>query len=101
MNDVVYVEKGGEIIPKITAVDLSKRKKDSIPFNFIERCPECDSELERDQGEAHHYCLNNNSCPPQIKGKITHFIGRKKMNIEGIGEEIKRDLLQRIHLPID
>ena len=92
LNDVVYVEKGGEIIPKITAVDLSKRKKDSIPFNFIERCPECDSELERDQGEAHHYCLNNNSCPPQIKGKITHFIGRKQMNIEGIGEETVEQL---------
>ena len=92
LNDVVYVEKGGEIIPKITAVDLSKRKKDSIPFNFIERCPECDSELERDQGEAHHYCFNNNSCPPQIKGKITHFIGRKQMNIEGIGEETVEQL---------
>ena len=92
LNDVVYVEKGGEIIPKITAVDLSKRKKDSIPFNFIERCPECDSELERDQGEAHHYCLNINSCPPQIKGKITHFIGRKQMNIEGIGEETVEQL---------
>lgn len=87
INDVVYVEKGGEIIPKITAVDLSNRKEENMPVKFIENCPECNSILVRDDGEAHHYCLNSTLCPPQIKGKIVHFIGRKQMNIDGIGEE--------------
>ena len=87
INDVVYVEKGGEIIPKITAVDLSNRKEENMPIKFIENCPECNSILVRDDGEAHHYCLNSTLCPPQIKGKIVHFIGRKQMNIDGIGEE--------------
>ena len=87
INDTVFVEKGGEIIPKITGVDISKRNTNSSKFVFSSKCPECASELVRDQGEAHHYCLNSNLCPPQIKGKIIHFIGRKQLNIDGIGQE--------------
>ena len=87
INDIVFVEKGGEIIPKITGVDHSKRNANSSKFVFSSKCPECASELVRDQGEAHHYCLNSNLCPPQIKGKIIHFIGRKQLNIDGIGQE--------------
>ena len=87
INDSVFVEKGGEIIPKITGVDLSKRNTNSSKFVFSSKCPECSSELVRDEGEAHHYCLNSNLCPPQIKGKIIHFIGRKQLNIDGIGQE--------------
>ena len=87
INDTVFVEKGGEIIPKITGVDISKRNANSDKFVFSSKCPECESELVRDQGEAHHYCLNSNLCPPQIKGKIIHFIGRKQLNIDGIGQE--------------
>ena len=87
INDIVFVEKGGEIIPKITGVDHSKRNVNSSKFVFSSKCPECSSELVRDEGEAHHYCLNSNLCPPQIKGKIIHFIGRKKLNIDGIGQE--------------
>ena len=87
INDSVFVEKGGEIIPKITGVDHSKRNANSSKFVFSSKCPECSSELVRDEGEAHHYCLNSNLCPPQIKGKIIHFIGRKQLNIDGIGQE--------------
>ena len=87
INDSVFVEKGGEIIPKITGVDYSKRSSNSDVFVFAAKCPECGSKLVRDQGEAHHYCLNSNLCPPQIKGKIIHFIGRKQLNIDGIGQE--------------
>ena len=87
INDIVFVEKGGEIIPKITGVDHSKRNASSSKFVFSSKCPECSSELVRDEGEAHHYCLNSNLCPPQIKGKIIHFIGRKQLNIDGIGQE--------------
>ena len=87
INDTVFVEKGGEIIPKITGVDHSKRNANSSKFVFSSKCPECSSELVRDEGEAHHYCLNSNLCPPQIKGKIIHFIGRKQLNIDGIGQE--------------
>jgi len=86
-QDKVYVEKGGEIIPKIIGVDKSERVLNSQPFKFIDNCPQCHSKLIRDEGEAHHYCLNSNSCPPQIKGKIIHFIGRKQMNIDGVGTE--------------
>jgi len=87
INDIVFVEKGGEIIPKITGVDHSKRNTNSSKFVFSSKCPECSSELVRVEGEAHHYCLNSNLCPPQIKGKIIHFIGRKQLNIDGIGQE--------------
>jgi len=80
-NDIIFVEKGGEIIPKIVGVDYDKRTSGSKAVAFIEYCPECNSVLERKEGEANHYCPNEDSCPPQIKGKILHFIGRKAMNI--------------------
>ncbi|MBO5672533.1 MAG: NAD-dependent DNA ligase LigA [Alistipes sp.] len=87
LGDMVYVEKGGEIIPKITEVELSERSSDSKPFEYITHCPECGSELIRYEGEAKHYCPNESGCPPQITGRIIHFISRKAMNIEGLGGE--------------
>ena len=87
IGDWVYVEKGGEIIPKIVGVNLDKREPDAVPVNYITHCPECDTELVRNEGEAQHYCPNTYHCPPQITGKIQHFISRKAMDIEGLGEE--------------
>ena len=87
LGDRVYVEKGGEIIPKITGVDLSQRPADSKPFEYITVCPECGTPLVRYEGEAKHYCPNQGGCPPQIVGRIIHFIRRKAMDIEGLGEE--------------
>ncbi|MCS6822763.1 MAG: NAD-dependent DNA ligase LigA [Cytophagaceae bacterium] len=87
IGDTVFVEKGGEIIPKITGVDLSKRPENSQPLQYIKKCPECGSTLIRKEGEALHYCPNEKGCPPQLKGKIEHFIQRKAMAIEGIGPE--------------
>lgn len=86
-GDTVFVEKGGEIIPKIIAVDLAKRPSNSIPFQYITHCPDCNSLLERQEGEANHYCVNDTGCSVQIKGKIQHFISRKAMNIDGLGTE--------------
>jgi DNA ligase (NAD+) len=86
-GDSVFIEKGGEIIPKITGVDLTKRRIGTMPFNFPTHCPECHGELIRLQGEANHYCVNETACPPQIKGKIEHFIQRKALNIENLGVE--------------
>lgn len=86
-GDTVYVEKGGEIIPKIIAVDLSKRPVDSKPTQYISHCPECQTELVRQEGDAKHYCPNYNGCQPQIIGRIQHFISRKAMDIEGLGGE--------------
>jgi len=86
-NDLVSVEKGGEIIPKITGVDISQRSSDTNPVLFITDCPECGTSLQRIEGEAAHYCPNDAGCPPQIKGKIEHFISRKAMNIDGLGSE--------------
>ncbi|WP_288321561.1 NAD-dependent DNA ligase LigA [uncultured Alistipes sp.] len=86
-GDMVYVEKGGEIIPKITGVELSERPADSRPFSYIDRCPECGTPLVRYEGEAKHYCPNQSGCRPQIIGRILHFIRRKAMDIEGLGEE--------------
>ena len=86
-GDTVYVEKGGEIIPKIVGVVSSKRDLFSQPIHFITHCPECGSELIRKEGEAQHYCPNEKLCPPQIKGRIEHFISRKAMNIDGLGSE--------------
>lgn len=86
-GDEVFVEKGGEIIPKIIAVDLSKRPEDSQPTKYITTCPECDTELQRIEGEAKHYCPNYNGCPPQVIGRIQHYISRKAMDIEGLGGE--------------
>ncbi|NSW94024.1 MAG: NAD-dependent DNA ligase LigA [Bacteroidales bacterium] len=86
-GDLVYVEKGGEIIPKIVGVDTSSRRPGSKPVTFIAHCPECGTPLQRNEGEANHYCPNYLHCPPQLKGRIEHFISRKAMNIEGLGEE--------------
>lgn len=86
-GDEVYVEKGGEIIPKIIGVDFTKRNPDSNPTEYITNCPECDSPLVRNEGEAQHYCPNYNGCPPQIIGRIQHYISRKAMDIEGLGGE--------------
>jgi len=86
-GDEVYVEKGGEIIPKIIAVDFTKRPSDSEPTKYITNCPECKTELVRIEGEAKHYCPNYNRCPPQVIGRIQHFISRKAMDIEGLGGE--------------
>lgn len=87
IGDMVYVEKGGEIIPKITGVDTSARFLIGEKVKFITNCPECGSRLVRYEGEAAHYCPNETACPPQIKGKIEHFISRKAMNIDGLGPE--------------
>lgn len=87
IGDMVYVEKGGEIIPKITGVDLASRPAGSEKVIFITHCPECGSKLVRYEDEAAHYCTNETACPPQIKGRIEHFISRRAMNIEGLGPE--------------
>lgn len=87
VGDTVFVEKGGEIIPKIVGVDFSQRPSDSVPTVYITHCPACNEKLERKEGEAQHYCPNSNYCPPQIVGRIEHFISRKAMNIDGLGVE--------------
>ncbi len=87
LGDMVYVEKGGEIIPKITEVELSERPANSKPFEYITHCPECGSELVRYEGEAKHFCPNSAECKPQIIGRIVHFVSRKAMDIEGLGGE--------------
>lgn len=98
IGDMVYVEKGGEIIPKITGVDMGARSfLLGEKVKFITTCPECDSKLVRYEGEAAHYCPNETSCPPQIKGKIEHFISRKAMNIDGLGPETV-DMFYRLGL---
>jgi DNA ligase (NAD+) len=84
---MVYVEKGGEIIPKITGVEFAERTAECVPFEYIDRCPECGAELVRFEGEAKHYCPNQSGCRPQIVGRIVHFIGRKALNIDGLGGE--------------
>ena len=94
IGDSVYVEKGGEIIPKIVGVNLDKREADAQPVQYITDCPECGTELIRNEGEAQHYCPNTYSCPPQITGKIQHFISRKAMDIEGLGEETVEQLFR-------
>lgn len=87
IGDTVFVEKGGEIIPQVISVDLSKRKADSTVVEYISNCPDCGTELIRKETEANHYCPNDKGCPTQLKGKIEHFIQRKAMNIDGIGAE--------------
>ncbi|MDR2935814.1 MAG: NAD-dependent DNA ligase LigA, partial [Rikenellaceae bacterium] len=87
VGDMVYVEKGGEIIPKITGVDVSQRKPGTQPLEYITICPACGAELVRYEGEAKHYCPNQNHCPPQIVGRMVHFTSRRAMDIEGLGEE--------------
>lgn len=95
IGDYVYVEKGGEIIPKIVGVDVERRSADAQPVKFITHCPECGAELVRIEGEAAHYCPNDSGCPPQIKGRIEHFIARKAMNIMTLGPETVDDYYQR------
>jgi DNA ligase (NAD+) len=95
IGDTVMVEKGGEIIPKVTAVDLTKRSAGSKPFHYITECPECKTPLVRKEGEANHYCPNEEGCPPQILGKLVHFITRKAMNIDSLGEKTIALLLQK------
>src|SRR5690606_3252355 len=87
VGDQVYVEKGGEIIPKIVGVDFSQRPTNSHPTQYITNCPECGTLLVRKPGEAQHYCPNFYECPPQIVGRIEHFISRKAMDIDGLGGE--------------
>ena len=87
LNDHVLIEKGGEIIPKIVDVQFDKRNLDSNRISFINKCPSCQADLSKNESESHHYCLNFNSCPPQITGRIQHFISRKAMDINGIGNE--------------
>jgi DNA ligase (NAD+) len=99
VDDTVFVEKGGEIIPKIISVDFTKRPENSKPTKYIIHCPECETLLVRGEGEANHYCPNFYGCPPQIIGRIQHFISRKAMDIEGLGGEtvallFENDLVQ-------
>lgn len=94
LNDYVFVEKGGEIIPKITGVDIGKRPSNSESLEYINNCPECETKLIRNEGEAVHYCPNETGCPPQIKGRIEHFIQRKALNIEGLGPETIEQLYE-------
>lgn len=94
IGDYVFVEKGGEIIPKVTGVDLSKRTARTKPIHYIDRCPECNSKLFRVEGEAAYYCPNVSGCPPQIKGRIEHFIQRKAMDIDSLGERTIDQLYQ-------
>lgn len=86
-GDTVFVEKGGEIIPKIVGVDTSSRLPNAKAFDYITQCPECGTDLVRPEGEAKHYCPNQAGCPPQLKGRVIHFISRKAMDIDGLGEE--------------
>jgi len=100
INDYVFVEKGGEIIPKIVGVDTTLRAEDSSKTDYITSCPECGTLLIREDGEAKHFCPNTKTCPPQIVGRIVHFISRKAMNIDGLGEETV-DLLYKKNLISD
>jgi DNA ligase (NAD+) len=86
-GDFVYVEKGGEIIPKIVGVNLDKRDASAAKIHYIENCPECQTALVRKEGEANHYCPNEDACPTQMKGKLEHFISRKALNVDGLGAE--------------
>lgn len=94
IGDYVFVEKGGEIIPKVTGVDLSRRPPGTAPVTYIDRCPECGTPLIRQEGEAAHYCPNMNGCPPQITGRIEHFIQRRAMDIDSLGERTIQQLYQ-------
>ncbi|AWW29253.1 NAD-dependent DNA ligase LigA [Echinicola strongylocentroti] len=94
-GDVVFVEKGGEIIPKITAVAVEKRKSDAKPITYITHCPECGTELERKEGEAKHFCPNTSSCPPQVLGRIEHFVHKRAMDIDSMGTERIRALINQ------
>jgi DNA ligase (NAD+) len=103
IGDYVLVEKGGEIIPKVTGVDLARRNPASKPITYIQVCPECGTKLVRAEGGAAHYCPNINGCPPQIRGRIAHFIQRKAMDIDSLGEKTIEQLhtLDLVHSPAD
>ncbi len=103
IGDSVFVEKGGEIIPKVTGVDLAQRKSTAASVVYISDCPECGTPLIRKEGEANHYCPNESGCPPQIKGRIEHFIQRKAMDIDSLGEQTIKQLfdLGLVHSPAD
>jgi DNA ligase (NAD+) len=92
IGDMVFVEKGGEIIPKIVGIDYTQRPENSEPQAYISHCPECNTELVRNEGEAQHYCPNDLLCPPQVIGKLEHFVGRKAMDIQSIGSEMAETL---------
>ena len=94
VGDSVYVEKGGEIIPKVVGVNFTKRDPQSVEFEYLKNCPECGTGLIRLEGEALHYCPNEESCPPQVSGRIQHFISRKAMDIEGMGSETVEQFVQ-------
>ncbi len=98
LGDTVLIEKGGEIIPKVTGVDLSKRQADSQELVYPSHCPECQSLLVRQPNEALHYCPNEKGCPPQIKGRIEHFVQRKAMGIDSLGEKIIAQLYTHLHV---
>src|SRR5690606_22340308 len=95
VGDTVFVEKGGEIIPKITGVNLEKRLPDARPIQYITHCPECGAVLERNEGEAKHFCPNNATCPPQILGRIEHFVSKRAMDIDSLGTERIRALIDQ------
>lgn len=97
-HDMLYVEKGGEIIPKITGVDTTQRVAGALAVEFVTRCPACGTPLVCIEGEAARVCPNKYGCTPQIKGRIEHFVGRRMMNIDGIGEEMVNDLCDRGYL---
>lgn len=103
IGDFVFVEKGGEIIPKVTAVDLAKREASLVPVHYINVCPECGTALVREEGEAQHYCPNPLGCAPQIRGRVEHFIQRKAMNIDSLGEQTIKQLheLGLVNSPAD
>ena len=94
VGDQVFVEKGGEIIPKIIGVDFLKRKSDASKTTYIHKCPECGTDLKRNEGEANHFCPNDTECPPQVKGRIEHFVSRKAMNIDSLGSETIQQLVE-------
>lgn len=95
IGDWVFVEKGGEIIPKVTGVDLDAREPGSQPLEYLSQCPECGTPLVKEEGFALHYCPNDSGCPPQIKGRLEHFISRKAMNIDGLGAETVDMLVEK------
>ncbi len=103
IGDWVFVEKGGEIIPKIVGIDYTQRKDDSQPQAYITHCPECNTELIRNEGEAQHYCPNDLMCPPQVIGRLEHFVGRKAMDIQSIGSEMAETLYKNnlVQTPAD
>ena len=94
-NDLVTLEKGGEIIPKITHINIEERGSGALPIKYIDKCPECKTHLVRANGEANHYCPNELGCAPQILGRITHFISRSALNIESLGSKTIRGLIQK------